>query len=87
MTQKKLDEFIVRAGFTYGWKNLESQARRQAEKAVEELAAQEVELDYLRWWVANADFGPASGDVEHHMRLRYTEDTGKPVPKGWTGDE
>ena len=36
--QKELDEFIARAGFTYGWRNLESWARRMAEQAVEELA-------------------------------------------------
>lgn len=35
--QKELDAFIVRAGFTYGWRNLESWARRMAEQAVEEL--------------------------------------------------
>lgn len=35
--QKALDEFIARAGFTYGWKNLESWARRMAEQAVAEL--------------------------------------------------
>lgn len=33
-----LDSFILRAGFTYGWENLESWARRMAEQAVEELA-------------------------------------------------
>jgi hypothetical protein len=36
-TQEQLDAFIKRAGFSYGWQNLESWARRMAEKAVEEL--------------------------------------------------
>jgi hypothetical protein len=36
-TQADLDAFILRAGFTFGWLNLESSARRMAEKAVEEL--------------------------------------------------
>lgn len=35
--QEELDAFIVRAGFSYGWKNLESWARRMAEQAVKEL--------------------------------------------------
>lgn len=37
--QEKLDDFIARAGFTYGWKNLEPWAWRMAEQAVEELGA------------------------------------------------
>ncbi|MEY2655333.1 MAG: hypothetical protein RLZZ524_2361 [Pseudomonadota bacterium] len=36
-TQRELDDFIVRAGFRYGWENLESWARRMAERAVLEL--------------------------------------------------
>lgn len=35
--QTALDEFIQRAGFSYGWSNLESWARRMAERAVHEL--------------------------------------------------
>lgn len=38
-TQAELDAFILRAGFTYGWLNLESSARRMAERAVIELHA------------------------------------------------
>jgi hypothetical protein len=34
--QEWLDAFIERAGFTYGWLNLESWARRMAEQAYEE---------------------------------------------------
>ncbi|TFL14172.1 hypothetical protein CSC67_08445 [Pusillimonas caeni] len=39
-TQKDLDAFIQRAGFTHGWENLESWARRMAEQAVKELSVQ-----------------------------------------------
>lgn len=39
-TQEQLDAFILRAGFTYGWLQLESWARRMAEQAVIELAQQ-----------------------------------------------
>jgi hypothetical protein len=34
--QEQLDAFIKRAGFSYGWQNLESWARRMAEQAVAE---------------------------------------------------
>lgn len=34
--QEWLDAFIKRAGFSYGWENLESWARRMAEQAYEE---------------------------------------------------
>lgn len=34
-----LEAFIKRAGFPYGWENLESQARRMARHAVDEIAA------------------------------------------------
>ena len=34
--QEWLDDFIVRAGFTGGWENLESWARRMAEQAYED---------------------------------------------------
>jgi hypothetical protein len=36
--QEQLDAFIKRAGFSYGWQNLESWARRMAEQAVAEQA-------------------------------------------------
>lgn len=35
--QQWLDAFILRAGFTHGWENLESWARRMAEQAYREL--------------------------------------------------
>ena len=36
-TMPQLEAFIKRAGFNYGWSNLESWARRMAEQAVLEL--------------------------------------------------
>jgi len=36
-TQEQLDAFILRAGFRFGWENLESAARRMAERAVFEI--------------------------------------------------
>lgn len=40
-TQVELDAFIRRAGFTYGWENLESWARRMAEQACIDLRERE----------------------------------------------
>lgn len=45
------------------------------------------ELEYLRWFCINADFGPADADVQHYMQAAYTKETGKPVPNGWKSDE
>ncbi len=42
------------------------------------------ELEYLRWFRINADFGPADGDVKYIMNQNFEEETGKRVPKGWT---
>lgn len=39
--QKWLDDFIRRAGFTYGWENLESWARRMAERAYQEIVIED----------------------------------------------
>jgi hypothetical protein len=43
----------------------------------------DAELDYLRWFKQNADFGPADGDVHAIMDEQYTKETGKPVPTDW----
>ena len=50
-------------------------------------ATEAAELDFLRWYAANADFGPADYDVQVIMREAYTEETGMPIPKGWSYDE
>lgn len=41
------------------------------------------ELEYLRWFAANADFGPADGDVKFLMQKQFTKETNKLVPKNW----
>lgn len=45
------------------------------------------ELEYLRWFARNADFGPASGDVVDYMREAFTAKTGKAVPKEWDRED
>ena len=45
------------------------------------------ELEYLRWFAANADFGPADGDVKAYMREMYEARTGKKVPPSWRDEE
>lgn len=41
------------------------------------------ELEYLRWFRVNADFGPADGDVNDEMSERFIRETGKDLPEGW----
>lgn len=41
------------------------------------------ELEYLQWFRENTDFGPADEDVKDIMNQRFTEETGKSVPKKW----
>ena len=41
------------------------------------------ELEYLRWFRRNADFGPADGDVKDFLNRRFMKDTGKNLPQGW----
>lgn len=38
------------------------------------------ELNYLRWFFANTDFGPAHEDVVYFMNKNYREETGYDVP-------
>lgn len=40
------------------------------------------ELKYLRWFYANADFGPADDDVRHIMNAQYVCEGGV-IPKGY----
>lgn len=41
------------------------------------------ELEYLKWFRINADFGPADSDVIDEMNRRFMEETGKNLPEGW----
>ena len=45
------------------------------------------ELDWLRWFCSNADFGPADGDVQQAYRQQFEEETNTRVPEGWRTDE
>ena len=51
--------------------------------AMEQVAT---ELEYLKWFRIEADFGPAHGDVIEIMNEQFIKETGKALPKGW-GDE
>jgi hypothetical protein len=44
------------------------------------------ELEYLKWFRVNADFGPADGDVKDSMNEQFMKETGKLLPKGWNYD-
>ena len=44
---------------------------------------QQEELDYLRWFRSNADFGPGDGDVKDWLNEEYMKETGKKLPRGW----
>lgn len=44
------------------------------------------EYDYLSWFRAYADFGPAHSDVIIHMHKMYT-DAGFKIPDGWKDEE
>jgi hypothetical protein len=44
---------------------------------------QKAELNYLRWFHGNADFGPAEGDVRHYLNEQYVAQTGSQVPEGY----
>lgn len=44
---------------------------------------QATELEYLQFFYAEADFGPADGDVRYHLAERFKEQTGKDLPEGY----
>lgn len=44
------------------------------------------ELEYLRWFHCNADFGPADSDVRYYLDERFMEQKGKLLPEGY-GEE
>jgi len=41
------------------------------------------ELEYLRWFRENADFGPADGEAKDALNEYFIESTGKDLPEGW----
>lgn len=48
---------------------------------------QATELEYLKWFYFNADFGPAESDVRYGMREDFKRETGKTLPDGYGGYE
>lgn len=41
------------------------------------------ELEYLKWFRLNADFGPATSDVKDILNAHFMRQTGKNLPEGW----
>ena len=41
------------------------------------------EIEYLKWFRINADFGPADSDVKDIMNSEFMDETGKNIPEGW----
>lgn len=52
----------------------------------EEKKERATELEYLKWFRQNADFGPGDGDVQDAMNQQFMQETGKLLPKGWNFD-
>jgi len=41
------------------------------------------ELEYLKFFYLNADFGPAHGDAVYYMNEAFKKETGKELPAGY----
>lgn len=41
------------------------------------------ELEYLKWFRINADFGPADSEVKDNLNEAFMDETGKNLPVGW----
>lgn len=44
------------------------------------------ELEYLQYFYAVADFGPADEDIRYMIKQKFKEETGKELPIGYTDD-
>lgn len=53
---------------------------------VENRMQRATELDYLKWFRINADFGPADSDVKDSMDQQFMEETNLSLPEGWNFD-
>ena len=51
------------------------------------MSEQATQLEYLQWFYAYADFGPADGDVRHMLNEQFIEETGKELPDGYKEEE
>ena len=45
------------------------------------------ELEWLEWFYANCDFGPAHEDVVYIMQEAFVKETGKAIPSGYSDEE
>lgn len=45
------------------------------------------ELEYLKWFRCNADFGPGHGDATAGLDRQFERETGKKVPFNWRGED
>lgn len=45
------------------------------------------ELEFLRWFFHNADFGPADRDVRDYLYHNFKAITGKDLPGGYVDEE
>jgi len=45
------------------------------------------EMEWLQWFYANCDFGPAHSDVVEIMKENFTTETGKALPVGYADEE
>ena len=48
---------------------------------------QATELEYLRWFYQEADFGPADSDVRDFIDEAFVKETGKTLPEGYGKEE
>lgn len=46
----------------------------------------QIELDYLRWFYQEADFGPADSDVRYYLNEQYVKEGGK-IPAAYQDEE
>jgi hypothetical protein len=45
------------------------------------------ELEFLKWFYYETDFGPADGDVKYIMKKEFMEETGKQLPDNYSIEE
>ena len=41
------------------------------------------EFEYFKWFILNADFGPADSDVRAYLNKRFMTEINKNLPEGW----
>lgn len=45
------------------------------------------ELEFLRYFHRNADFGPADSEVRYYINDSFMEESGKRLPEGYETEE